>query len=543
MRVRSLLLATVLILLTTTGFLTVRHQLVPTANALPPANGVVLADSGYANLRPCAFHDDERCKPTLQPANGHQLIVWCAVTPFSGENSRLYGLGDYPLPGWFMVTDPMSSTTGFIHITLVHLLRAVPWCADQEGEVARTAPPVTSTPPYEGVPDPKAPEMINSHLVLPLSRSAGGGSWHAVKLRNYQSETNVVVRCHTDDTVVRTLSVHTDANGSASAEQGCYFVGDGGHWAETGIVQANPDTSGPAAAPTVTLAKGAVRERAFWYRVTVAGYPPNTDLSVLCHDTASPAGFRQFKLRTGADGRATAENGCFSGDGPDHWVTVGGVTSNHVAWGAASATGAPATTASRATDPPPPTMGSLSIGWSSAHPSWITITTRGLGSGTYDYTCHFGSGGDRTFKVTVSADPQTFDNGNTCYDQIPGDTVWLTIGSARSNTLTVAGPPPPPPPAQPTGRSETVGGVTHTWTNYTNAGGTAGPVIPAHQTVLVSCKTTGFRVANGNTWWYRIASPGWDNRFYASSDAFYNNGQTSGSLVGTPWVDPAVPDC
>jgi len=53
----------------------------------------------------------------------------------------------------------------------------------------------------------------------------------------------------------------------------------------------------------------------------------------------------------------------------------------------------------------------------------------------------------------------------------------------------------------------------------------------------------GFKVANGNPWWYRIAQPGWDNRFYASADAFYNNGATSGSLRGTPWVDEAVPTC
>jgi hypothetical protein len=94
-----------------------------------------------------------------------------------------------------------------------------------------------------------------------------------------------------------------------------------------------------------------------------------------------------------------------------------------------------------------------------------------------------------------------------------------------------------------TTRAETVGGHTHTWTNYTNAGGTEGQLIPRYTTVQISCALNGFRVANGNTWWYRIASSPWDNNFYASADAFYNNGKTSGSLVGTPWVDPAVPIC
>jgi hypothetical protein len=85
--------------------------------------------------------------------------------------------------------------------------------------------------------------------------------------------------------------------------------------------------------------------------------------------------------------------------------------------------------------------------------------------------------------------------------------------------------------------------VTHTWTNYTNAGGTQGPSIPSNNTVHVACKVQGFRVADGDTWWYRIASSPWNSSYYASADAFYNDGQTSGSLVGTPFYDPNVPNC
>ena len=91
--------------------------------------------------------------------------------------------------------------------------------------------------------------------------------------------------------------------------------------------------------------------------------------------------------------------------------------------------------------------------------------------------------------------------------------------------------------------TETVGGVTNTWTNYTNAGGTEGPQIPKGQSVQITCRLTGFRVADGNTWWYQVASSPWNNAYYASADAFYNNGATSGSLQGTPFYDPAVPVC
>ncbi|MEV4423452.1 hypothetical protein AB0L40_26295 [Patulibacter sp. NPDC049589] len=95
----------------------------------------------------------------------------------------------------------------------------------------------------------------------------------------------------------------------------------------------------------------------------------------------------------------------------------------------------------------------------------------------------------------------------------------------------------------PTTFAETAGGNANTWTNYANAGGTQGPTIPGGATVQIACKIPGFRVADGNTWWYRIAQSPWSNAFYVSADAFYNNGQTSGSLRGTPFVDPAVVNC
>jgi hypothetical protein len=114
-------------------------------------------------------------------------------------------------------------------------------------------------------------------------------------------------------------------------------------------------------------------------------------------------------------------------------------------------------------------------------------------------------------------------------------------GPAAPETPSPSPSPAPPGPA-PT-FAETTGGVAHTWTNYTNAGGTEGPSIPSNATVQIACKLGGFAVADGNTWWYRIASSPWNGAYYVSADAFYNNGQTSGSLHGTPFVDPAVPNC
>jgi hypothetical protein len=122
------------------------------------------------------------------------------------------------------------------------------------------------------------------------------------------------------------------------------------------------------------------------------------------------------------------------------------------------------------------------------------------------------------------------------------DRLWKPATTTPAPTPPASSTPTPSAPAPQTW-AETTGGVTNTWTNYTNAGGTQGPSIASNQTVQIACKLQGFRVADGNTWWYRIASGPWNNQFYASADAFYNNGQTSGSLHGTPFVDPNIRDC
>jgi hypothetical protein len=116
---------------------------------------------------------------------------------------------------------------------------------------------------------------------------------------------------------------------------------------------------------------------------------------------------------------------------------------------------------------------------------------------------------------------------------------------AAPGTSATPAPAPPASESETTApaQAETAGGVTATWTDYRSGGGTAGPPIPTGQTVEIACAVQGLPVANGNTWWYRIASAPWSGQFYASADAFYNNGQTSGALLGTPYVDASVPAC
>lgn len=149
---------------------------------------------------------------------------------------------------------------------------------------------------------------------------------------------------------------------------------------------------------------------------------------------------------------------------------------------------------------------------------------------------------DGTIKWTW---PCAGDPSGTYTTEVRDDSTGRTTGRVSFTIGAGQQPPATPAPTTPSGTTyaETTGGVANTWTNYTNAGGQAGPQIPRYATVQIACKIRGFAVANGNTWWYRIASPPWNGVYYVSADVFYNNGQTSGSLAGTPYVDPVVPDC
>ncbi len=137
--------------------------------------------------------------------------------------------------------------------------------------------------------------------------------------------------------------------------------------------------------------------------------------------------------------------------------------------------------------------------------------------------------------TTQPQGPSTGTGGSAPTTQAPsGNGSSSTTPQGSSQPVAVVVPPDYP---------ETVGGVSHTWSDYGDAGGNEGPSIPSNETVQIACKITGFQVADGNTWWYRIASSPWSNAYYVSADAFYNNGATSGSLHGTPFVDNIVPDC
>ena len=94
--------------------------------------------------------------------------------------------------------------------------------------------------------------------------------------------------------------------------------------------------------------------------------------------------------------------------------------------------------------------------------------------------------------------------------------------------------PPVVPPAPPQTWNETAGSVAHTWTNYTNAGGTQGPSIGSGQTVAIACRLQGFQVADGYELW-------WNNDGDLSSEGLWGNTITLSSRFVQDVLDSPIP--
>jgi hypothetical protein len=113
----------------------------------------------------------------------------------------------------------------------------------------------------------------------------------------------------------------------------------------------NPGT-GTGASPRVTLGQGPAAPSGYRYAVSISAFAAGASVTIVCRDSVDPGGFFSFVITADGAGNGAVSNQCYSGDGPDHWVTANGIESNHVAWGSGAGPAPP---------PPPPSSAQVIV--------------------------------------------------------------------------------------------------------------------------------------------------------------------------------------
>jgi hypothetical protein len=133
----------------------------------------------------------------------------------------------------------------------------------------------------------------------------------------------------------------------------------------------------------------------------------------------------------------------------------------------------------------------------------------------------------------------------------------VTIYTSRSSNNGTPGPQgstPVTPSASSTPSASASSSTGKTWTettisrsqtfaDYVNAGDPLGASLSLRQAVKVSCRIKGLAVADGDSWWYRLAQPPWNGRYYATTDDFYNTPTPTANPINGVVFDKRVPVC
>jgi uncharacterized protein YndB with AHSA1/START domain len=153
-----------------------------------------------------------------------------------------------------------------------------------------------------------------------------------------------------------------------------------------------------------------------------------------------------------------------------------------------------------------------------------SATVRADGTVVWTWPCAGDPQGTYTTQVTDEATGRTT------------PVVQFTIGAGTPAPTTA-------PPAGTVTEQEGSHGA-NTFQDVANASG-EGPKIPAMAYVQVTCKVlppSTIASAYPDGYWYLIASPPWDNQYYAVANTFWN-GDVPGQLPYTHNEDSNVPDC
>lgn len=288
-------------------------------------------------------------------------------------------------------------------------------------------------------PLPEAtPVSTPTTATVRLSQGPAGpaGYRYAISLAGFSSNSSVSVTCHdsVDPGGFYGFTMATNGSGAAYTESQCYSADGPDHWVRVQDIESNRvawgsgggggGTTPPPPSAAISLTMGGAAPAGYWYSMTLAGFAPGSSVTVTCRDSVDPDGFYSQTFTINDGGSASDSTLCYSADGPDHWITGGGVESNHVSWG-------------RGASPPPPSpAASITLARGGTAPAgyWYSVFLSGFTPGSaVSVTCRdsVDAGGFYTQTLGINASGQAADS-TLCYSG-DGPDHWVTGSGVESN--------------------------------------------------------------------------------------------------------------
>ena len=316
-----------------------------------------------------------------------------------------------------------------------------PYCIPSTGAGGATPVPDSGAPRGDGTAGGGVAGGTGS-ILLSQGPTAPDGFRYAVTLRGWPGSASVTLTCRdsVDSGGFYTFTLQTNAAGEAFTNQQCYSADGPDHWLTGGGTESNhviwgpgssPGGLGPTpppAAPKIVMSQGGAAASGFWYATTLSGFPAGSQVALTCRDSADPGGFWNQTFTVDGNGNASDSTLCYSGDGPDHWVTGGGIESNHVAWGPGSD--------SPVTPTPPPAVARITLarGGAAQFGYWYSTSLSGFPAGSQvTVTCRDSADPGGFYNQTFTVDGSGNAGDSTlCYSG-DGPDHWVTGGGVESN--------------------------------------------------------------------------------------------------------------
>lgn len=250
--------------------------------------------------------------------NASASVSWSAPASNGGSPLTTYEIDSDVAPGTNSTLSSPYSWTGLSNGTAYRFrVRAcnVNGCSAYSGWTSAVTP--STTPATVGKPSVSAG---NARVTVSWSTPNDGGA----SLTGYEIDSDNASGTRSDGASPYAWTGLSNGTSYRFRVRACNTNGCGS-WSSWS------NAATPVAPRVISLTRGSPINGGYWYNVSLSGFTPNSSVTVACHDSVD-SNFWTQSISINGSGNGGDSTLCWSADGPSHWVTGGGVTSNTVNW-------------------------------------------------------------------------------------------------------------------------------------------------------------------------------------------------------------------